>query len=381
MSVTSSQLTQTKVEPLLSEVQIIDEKSESTSRPVRLLANPFTGPWAQKWYTPLIRSHLYLILARGLLLILPLLVFLVVVLLVLFLVIVPIVVRDMVDHISITAEALQISLPTDTGFQVSGRQYTSSVPLNPAVDGFTARISDIDNNGLFDVLVAPFTGTNITIVSQNVTILDQSAFLGFSRSIVEKASMDLRLSGNTNVHVRVAHSYKIRSLLIHLQVLSRNVPVTINTTLSIGGLETLTLNLTSVTTSNTTFYAATTAYYSGSVISLNLGLSNFQVEYNDTVIGIVRNLVNLAPGASTFDSTGTASITGLASQPASLSSLLALAKAGSEILVTIQGLNNTLSTWANASIGAFRHDATLTADQVKEVIGTLGSGTLAALGL
>lgn len=152
-------------------------------------------------------------------------------------------------------------------------------------------------------------------------------------------------------------------------------------TLQFSGLREMNITVDSVSAEGSVLSSQATAQYSKSVISLDAGLTHFRLSYQGAAISDLSGVVQLSPGANVLHTLGSASVTDLATQPAKLASLVSLAKAGQDIPLVIQGIENKQATWANASVRALSRNVTITSAQFFTAVGSLGPNVLTALGL
>ena len=141
------------------------------------------------------------------------------------------------------------------------------------------------------------------------------------------------------------------------------------------------ITINSVNASGTTLLSNATTTYKNSVLSLNLGLTQFRLLYKGAAISRLYGVVDLKPGSNDMQTLGTAAVTDLVSRPDLIQELAALAKGGQDIPVTIQGYENLNARWANSSIQALAKNTTLSNKDFISAVSTLGPAVLSVLGL
>lgn len=136
-------------------------------------------------------------------------------------------------------------------------QKICSVPIPMYTEGFVAKVQDMEGSALFNLHIPSFSGTTMRL-RQTVHVIDMNAYKSFAGSLLSEVTVKQRLLGSTNV-----------------KILGRNLHLDFNKTLSLGGLQDLTLSIDSVSSTSGRIHSSSTITYRHSQVSFDFGMTNF----------------------------------------------------------------------------------------------------------
>ncbi|CCG85147.1 protein of unknown function [Taphrina deformans PYCC 5710] len=304
---------------------------------VPFLANPF-----QKDYW---RQHKKKIIVFQIVILIILLI-----LLLIFFVIIPVITRKVVARNEFALQKIFLTNIDNNNLNISVSQSIGSVPFNPRISAFTAKVYTTSNDRILDIAIPQFHGENVDVPAQRVQILNMAALGALGANLI-----------NNDVNIFLVGSTTVR-------VLSRDVGIHFNKTVRLAALD-LQASVASVNKTNGVATAVANIQTSGQV-SVDLGISTFNLVFGSSrsTIGKLVGAVKLAPGNNSLPLILTPLIS-VATLPQFVDSAsLTAAIATGRVSVTVAGSSNNASTWANQTIQAVQRPVNVTSAQLLSAI-------------
>lgn len=272
--------------------------------------------------------------------------FILILLLLLFFVVIPAITRSIVAHNDFSIQALSLTNVNDNNLDITVSQSIGSVPFNPRISAFTAKVYTESNDRILDIEIPQFHGEHVQVPSQRVEILNTNAFGSLAATLINN-DVKLFLVGSTNV-----------------RVLSKNVHISFNKSVSLMALN-LQVSVEQVNKTDGVAKAIANVHTSGQV-SVDLRNSTFDLLFgsSQSAVGRLTGNVKFAPGNNSLPLVLTPLIsTATLSQFVDRDELVAAIAKGS-LIATVSGKSNEESSWADMTVQAVQQPVNVTSAQL-----------------